>query len=128
MEITNSTNNGKYLLIGNKLRIVGRGTERMPQSIKSYRRASLHRSAHPQRDQDQAENLAMAWIDYEKAYHIVPQSWIINCLKMYKISDAVINVIEKTMKICRVELTAGGRNLAEAKIQRRVFQGDDLSS
>ena len=28
------------------------------------------------------KNLAMAWIDYKKAYDMVPQSWIINCLKM----------------------------------------------
>ena len=39
---------------------------------------------------------------------------------MYKISD-------KTMKTWRVELTAGGRILAEAKIQRGIFQGDALS-
>ena len=31
------------------------------------------------------KNLAMTWIDYKKAYDIVPQSWIINCHKMYKI-------------------------------------------
>ena len=44
------------------------------------------------------KNLAMAWIDYKKSYDMVPQSWIINYLKMYKISDEVINFIEKTMK------------------------------
>ena len=32
------------------------------------------------------KNLAMAWIDYKKAYDMVPQSWILHCLKMYKIS------------------------------------------
>ena len=68
----------------------------------------------------------MAWIDYKKAYDTVPHSWIINSLKMYKISDEVINFIDKTMKTWRVELTAGGR-LAEAKIQRGIFQGDALS-
>ena len=73
------------------------------------------------------KNLAIARIDYKKAYDMVPQSWIINCLKMYKISDEVINFTEKTMKTWRVELTAGGRSLAEAKIQRDIFQGDTLS-
>ena len=70
---------------------------------------------------------AMAWIDYKKVYYTVPQNWIINCLKIYKISDEVINFIEKTMKTWRVELTAGGKNLAETKIQRGIFQGDALS-
>ena len=46
---------------------------------------------------------------------------------MYKISDEVINYIDKTMKTWRVELTAGGRRLAEAKIQRGIFLGDALS-
>ena len=47
---------------------------------------------------------------------------------MYKISDEVINFIEKTMKTWRVELTTGGRSLAEVKIQRGIFQGDALSA
>ena len=73
------------------------------------------------------KNLAMAWIDYKKAYHMVPHSWIINSHKMNKISDEVINFIDKTMKPSRVELTAGRRSLAETKIQIGIFQGDALS-
>ena len=73
------------------------------------------------------KNLAMAWIDYKKAYDMVPQNWIINCLKMYKISLGVINFMEKTMKTWRVHLTAGGRSLAETKVHRGIFQGDALS-
>ena len=46
---------------------------------------------------------------------------------MYKISHEVINFIDKTMKTWRVELTAGGRNLADPKIQRGIFQSDALS-
>ena len=69
----------------------------------------------------------MARIDYKKAYDMVPKSWIIYRLKMYKISDEVINFIEKIRKTWRVELTAGGKNLAETKIQRGIFQGDALS-
>ena len=55
---------------------------------------------------------------------MVSQSWIISCLK---ILDEVIKFIEKTMKTWRVELTAGGRGSAEAKIQSGIFQGDALS-
>ena len=46
---------------------------------------------------------------------------------MFKISDEVINFIEKTMKTWRVELTAGGKSFVETKIQRGIFQGDALS-
>ena len=73
------------------------------------------------------KNLDMAWIDYKKAYDMVPQNWIINCLKMYKISHETIHFIKKTMKNWRVELTAGGKSLAETKIQKGIFQGYALS-
>ena len=69
----------------------------------------------------------MAWIDYKKAYGMIPKSWIVNCLKMSKISHEIINFFEKNMKTRRVELTAGGKSLAETKIQRGIFQGDALS-
>ena len=72
------------------------------------------------------KNLAMARIDYKKAY-MVPQSWILHCLEMYKIPNHVIQFIEKTMQTWRVELTAGEKNFAEVKIQRGIFQGDALS-
>ena len=66
-------------------------------------------------------------MDYKKAYDMVPPSWIINYHKMYKISHEVINFIEKSMKTWKVELTAGGRALAEINIQRGIFQGEALS-
>ena len=47
---------------------------------------------------------------------------------MYKISYEVIKFIEQTMKTWRMELTAGGRSIAETKIKRGIFQGDALSS
>ena len=124
VENINSTNKGRDLLLANKPQIVSWGTERMPQRIQRQSRVTLHRSAHPKWVQDQTENLA---IDYKKAYDMVPQSWIISCLKMYKISGEVIKFIEKTMKTWKVEFTAGERSLAEAKIPRGIFQGDSLS-
>ena len=58
---------------------------------------------------------------------MVPHSWIINNFKMNKISHEVINFIDKTMNTWRAELAVGGRSLAEANIQRSIFQGDTLS-
>ena len=36
------------------------------------------------------KNLVIGWIDNKKAYNMVPQCWIMYCLKMYKISDELI--------------------------------------
>ena len=49
----------------------------------------------------------------KKTYDIVPQSWIIDSLKMYTISGEVIKFIEKIMKNKRVKLTAGGKGWGE---------------
>ena len=46
---------------------------------------------------------------------------------MYKISHETIKFIEKNMKNWRVELTTVGKILAETKIQRGIFKGDELS-
>ena len=73
------------------------------------------------------QNLAMVWIDYKMAFDMLPQRWILHCLKMYKISHEVINFMEQTMQTWRVEQTASRRSLAETKIQRGIFQGDVLS-
>ena len=116
----NGTHKRRDLLLANKQQIVPWETERMPQRIQRHRRVTLHKSAHPQREQDQTEKSSYPWIEYKKAYDMVLQS----CLKMYKISDEVINFIKKTIKTWKVELTAGRRSLAEAKIQRDIFQED----
>ena len=54
---------------------VSRGTEEL-----------LYIDQHiPNESKTRRKNLAMAWIDYKNAYDMIPQSWVINCLKMYKI-------------------------------------------
>ena len=39
------------------------------------------------------KSLAMAWIDYKKAYDMVPHSWIIECLDLFE-------NIKKILKVC----------------------------
>ena len=47
---------------------------------------------------------------------------------MFKISDEVINFIEKKKNNENLSFTtAGGKSLAETKIQSGIFQGDALS-
>ena len=55
------------------------------------------------------------------------QSWLRDCLKMYKISGDIIKFIEGIMENWRVELTTGGKSLAEVKILRGIFLGNVLS-
>ena len=72
-------------------------------------------------------NLCVAWIDYKKAYDMVPHFWIFACLNIFKVADNINNLIEKSMRSWKVELTSGGEMLGEVKIKRGIFQGDSLS-
>ena len=56
---------------------------------------------------------------------MVPQSWILHCLKMYQISHEVINFIAQTMQ--PGEWSRKQEEEAETKIQRGIFQGEALS-
>ena len=35
------------------------------------------------------KNLAVGWIDYKKAYDMVPHSWIIECLDLFGVAENI---------------------------------------
>lgn len=72
-------------------------------------------------------NLAIAWIDYRKAYDFVPHSWILECLNMFGIANNIRSLIEKSMKKWKLLLTSNGSELCEIDVKRGIFQGDSLS-
>jgi len=72
-------------------------------------------------------SLAVAWIDYRKAYDMVPHSWIEKCLDMFGIAVNVKSFISESMKKWNTELNAGQTRLGNVKIKRGIFQGDSLS-
>ena len=73
------------------------------------------------------KNLAMAWVDYRKAYDLVPHSWILECLELAGISENIKNFIDNSLKKRTTELTSCGVFLGKVSINRGVFQGDSLS-
>ncbi|XP_068684755.1 uncharacterized protein [Montipora foliosa] len=73
------------------------------------------------------KNLAMAWIDYRKAYDMVPHSWIVECLEMFGIAENVKKFLIDSMKTWKTELTSSGESLGVIHIRRGIFQGDSLS-
>ena len=44
------------------------------------------------------KNLAMGWIDYRKAFDMVPHSWVLECLQILGINNTLTKFLEKTMK------------------------------
>ena len=72
-------------------------------------------------------NLSIAWIDYKKAYDMVPHSWIQKCLEMVGAAKNMISIISYSMVNWKTVLTSGGMALGQVDISRGIFQGVSLS-
>jgi hypothetical protein len=73
------------------------------------------------------KNLSMGWIDFQKAYDMVPHSWIIETLKLYRVSEIFINFLQQSMKNWNLWLYCNGKQLCNITVKRGIFQGDSLS-
>ena len=73
------------------------------------------------------KNLAMAWIDYKKAYDMVPHSRIIQCLDLFGVAENIKSLLVNSMEKWKVMLCSGNSELGEVEIKRGIFQGDSLS-
>ena len=73
-------------------------------------------------------NLSMAWIDYRKAYDLVPHNWVNECIEMFGIAEKLRTFLQKSMQQCRLSLTANGEDLGEENVKRGIFQEDSLST
>ena len=73
------------------------------------------------------KNHATAWIDYKKAFDLIPHSWSLECLKMLGINEEIRKLLEESMKNWRVELVCGSASLGEVSIIRGIFQRDSMS-
>lgn len=72
-------------------------------------------------------SLSMAWIDYKKAYDMVPHSWILETLRLTGVAENIRIFLERTMADWKTVLTSSGEELGEVGIRRGIFQGDTLS-
>ena len=72
-------------------------------------------------------NLNMAWVDYKKAYDMVPHSWILEVISMFGLADNICNLLSHSMNHWKTVLTAGDQSLGTVDINRGIFQGDSLS-
>ena len=72
------------------------------------------------------KNLAMAWIDYKKAYDMVPHSWIIQCLDLFEVAESIMSLLVNSMEKWTIMLRSGNSELGEVEIKRGFFQEDSL--
>ena len=70
------------------------------------------------------KNLAVAWIDYKKAYDMVPHSWTIKCLDFWGVAENIKSLLVDSMEKWKVMLCSGNSELGEVEIKGGIFQGD----
>ena len=73
------------------------------------------------------KNVAMAYINYRKAYDMVPHSWILETIEVTRIAENMGSLIKRNMSNWCMVLNSDGKNLGNVKIAREIFQGDSLS-
>ena len=69
----------------------------------------------------------MSWIDHRKAYDLVPNSWVNECMEMFGKAESLRTFLQKSMQQWRLSLTANGEDLGEVNLKMGIFQGDSLS-
>ena len=79
--------------------------EVLPEEPKGYRKGSRGTNDLPYFDRavikevkSRNKNLAMAWIDYKKAYDMVPHSWIIECLDLFGVAENIKSLLVNSME------------------------------
>ena len=72
-------------------------------------------------------NLCTAWIDYKKAYDMMPHTWILECLDLYKINRTLTAFIKNSMGLWKTTLEANSQPIADVSIKCGIYQGDALS-
>lgn len=78
-----------------------------------------------------SRNISLSWIDYQKAYDSVPHDWLIEVLKIYKVDQKVVELLNRLMGLWKISLVYPTRNDSVSRetipIKRGIFQGDTLS-
>ena len=72
-------------------------------------------------------NLKMTWVDFRKAYGMVPRMSMIKALKLIDAAPNVIALLKSTLIDRKTELILGRISVGEVNINKDTFQGDSLS-
>ena len=72
-------------------------------------------------------NLKMTWVDFRKAYGMVPRMSMIKALKLIDAAPNVIALLKSTLIDRKTELILGRISVSEVNINKDTFQGDSLS-
>lgn len=76
-------------------------------------------------------SIAMAWVDYRKAFDSIPHTWIQQVVKIYHLDPNIVNFCTETMKTWKTRMilnsSEGFKESRAINIRTGIFQGDSLS-
>ena len=76
-------------------------------------------------------NIAVSWIDYQKAYDSVPHEWLLKVLKIYKINPTIQRFLKNTMRTWKTRLCVKTKQCSIETdfihVKKGIFQGDTWS-
>ena len=70
----------------------------LPEEQKGCKRGSRRTKDQLLIDKKRHTNLSMAWIDYRRAYDLVPHSWVNECMEMFGIPKNLRTFLQKSMQ------------------------------
>ena len=73
------------------------------------------------------KNLSMAWLDFRKAFDLVPHDWVLYCLQHFGVHKQLCSFIQSSMDLWATTLYIKDTSYGSIQIQRGIFQGDSLS-
>jgi len=73
-------------------------------------------------------SLVVAWIDYRKAYNLVPHNWLLECLHLFQFPPVLVSCLERLLPLWRTTLflQLPGSD-ADVSVKCVIFQGDTVS-
>ena len=99
----------------------------LPEEQKGYRKGSRGTNdlfyidrAIIQEVKSRNKNLAMAWIDYKKAYDMVPHSWIIDCLDLFGVAQNIKSLLVNSMEKWKLMPCSGNSELGGADCFKEI--------
>ena len=69
----------------------------------------------------------MAWLDYKKAYDMVPYLWVIECLDLFGVAENIKILVVNSIEKWKIMLCSGNFELGGVEIKRSIFEGDSFS-
>ncbi len=72
-------------------------------------------------------DLSIGWVDYQKAFDLVPHAWIVKVLKAVRAPSEVRKAVERLMPDWKTNLAKEGTKMIPVQLKRGFFQGDSLS-